>query len=238
MLMNKQKQFEKTRGRMWRSILLLMLCLFLTGIMAGCQSVGSTEPAASGSTTTTGKPANEIDLPGYVRSDTATRYVAMTTEQDDEAIIIELYPEKAPITVANFQKLVGEQYYDGLTFHRVVDGYLIQGGDPSGDGKGGPGYTIKGEFSSNGVKNDLKHIRGTVSMARTGEPDSAGSQFFICQQPIESLDPDYAAFGMVIHGMAVVDRIAAVPNSGSPNNRPTEKQVMKEVFFVKPSNAG
>lgn len=238
MISNKPKQSRITCPQMLRLILMPMLFLFLAGVAVGCQSAGTTNPAVPGGTTTTGKPADGIDLPGYVRSDTATRYVAMTTEQDDEAIIIELYPDKAPITVANFQKLVGEQYYDGLTFHRVVDGYLIQGGDPSGDGRGGPGYTIKGEFSSNGVNNDLKHIRGTVSMARTGEPDSAGSQFFICQSPLESLDPDYAAFGMVIQGMAVVDRIAAVPNSGSPDNRPTEKQVMKEVFFVKPSNAG
>lgn len=227
---------RKTYRRM--RLLVLLLALVLAGFASGCKATEPTDPAGTGSTTASAKPTDLVVMPGYVRSDTATQYVAMTTEQDDEVIIIELYPEQAPITVANFQKLVGERFYDGLSFHRVVDGYLIQGGDPSGDGKGGPGYTIKGEFSSNGVNNDLKHIRGTVSMARSGEPDSAGSQFFICQKPIESLDPDYAAFGLVIQGMAVVDRIAAVPNSGSPNNRPTEKQVMKEVFFVKPSNAG
>jgi peptidyl-prolyl cis-trans isomerase B (cyclophilin B) len=177
-----------------------------------------------------------IDLHGYVRTEETSRYVAIITEKDDEAIIIELNPDMAPITVENFQKLVGEHFYDGLTFHRVVDGYLIQGGDPSGDGSGGPGYTITGEFSLNGISNTLNHIRGTVSMARSDDYNSAGSQFFICQDEISSLDRKYAAFGMVVEGMAVVDRIAAVPNSGSPNNNPVKKQVMKEVFFVTPAS--
>jgi peptidyl-prolyl cis-trans isomerase B (cyclophilin B) len=179
-----------------------------------------------------------INLHGYIRTDEITSYVAITTTQDDEAIIIELYPDTAPITVANFQKLVSDHFYDGLTFHRVINGSLIQGGDPSGDGTGGPGYTIVGEFSLNGISNPRNHVRGTVSMARSDEYDSAGSQFFICQDVIKSLDRKYAVFGMVVEGMAVVDRIAAVPNSGSPYNRPNKKQVMKEVFFVTPASEG
>ncbi|MDW7655856.1 MAG: peptidylprolyl isomerase [Bacillota bacterium] len=157
-------------------------------------------------------------------------------ENETEAIIIQLRPDKAPITVENFQKLVGEGFYNGLTFHRVVDGYLIQGGDPLGNGQGGPGYTIKGEFSLNRISNDLNHERGSVSMARSEDYDSAGSQFFICQKAMPDLDREYAVFGMVVTGMAVVDRIAAVPNSGSPNNRPNRRQVMEEVFFVKPAD--
>ena len=179
--------------------------------------------------------SDTVDLHGYVRSDTVTEYVAITTNHDDQAIIIKLDPENAPLTVANFQKLVSENFYDGLTFHRVVDGYLIQGGDPSGDGTGGPGYTITGEFSLNGISNPLNHVRGTVSMARSQDFDSAGSQFFICQNEMNNLDRNYAAFGMVVDGMAVVDRIAAVPNSGSPGNNPNRRQVMEEVFFVQPA---
>ncbi|HBP38967.1 MAG TPA: hypothetical protein DD640_09575, partial [Clostridiales bacterium] len=112
----------------------------------------------------------DIDLQGYVRSEEATDYVAIVTNRDDRAIIIELYPDIAPITVENFQKLVGEKFYDGLTFHRIVPDAIIQGGDPKGNGSGGPGYTIQGEFAKNGISNTLKHTRGTVSMARTAEP--------------------------------------------------------------------
>ena len=179
--------------------------------------------------------SDTVDLHGYVRSDTVTEYVAITTNHDDQAIIIKLDPENAPLTVANFQKLVSENFYDGLTFHRVVDGYLIQGGDPSGDGTGGPGYTITGEFSLNGISNPLNHVRGTVSMARSQDFDSAGSQFFICQNEMKNLDRNYAAFGMVVEGMSVVDRVAAVPNSGAPGNNPNRRQVMEEVFFVQPA---
>ena len=175
-----------------------------------------------------------VDLHGYVRAGGVTDTVAIVTDQDQEAIIIQLLPEKAPLTVANFQKLVGEGFYNGLTFHRVVDGFLIQGGDPNGDGSGGPGYTITGEFSVNGISNDLNHERGMVSMARSDDYDSAGSQFFICQAAMKNLDRKYAVFGQVLAGMTAVDRIASVANSGSPNNRPDRRQIMKEVFFVEP----
>ncbi|MEA4888903.1 MAG: peptidylprolyl isomerase [Clostridiaceae bacterium] len=177
-----------------------------------------------------------VDMQGYSRSETATDYVAIITDQDQEAIIIQLYPDTAPLTVENFKRLVGEKFYNGLTFHRVIAGSLIQGGDPSGDGTGGPGYTIKGEFSLNGISNPLNHERGTVSMARAEDYDSAGSQFFICTSAITSLDRKYAVFGKVVAGMAAVDRISSVANSGSPNNRPNRKQIMKEVFFVNPES--
>ena len=122
----------------------------------------------------------------------------------------ELYPEIAPITVENFEKLAGEHFYDGLTFHRVIPGFMIQGGCPRGNGTGGPGYQIKGEFAANGVANDLKHTRGVLSMARAMDPDSAGSQFFVMVADAPHLDGQYAAFGKVTEGMDAADNIVSV----------------------------
>ncbi|MCL2095847.1 MAG: peptidylprolyl isomerase [Oscillospiraceae bacterium] len=130
------------------------------------------------------------------------------TMENGGVITAELYPDTAPVTVENFVKLAKENFYDGLIFHRIIPGFMIQGGDPNGTGRGGPGYTIKGEFDSNGFKNDLKHERGILSMARTQEPDSAGSQFFITLRNCPHLDGHYAAFGKVTSGMEVVDAIA------------------------------
>ncbi len=132
---------------------------------------------------------------------------AVIKMQDGGSINLELYPDVAPITVDNFLKLAGEGFYNGVTFHRVVPGFVIQGGAPTGTGMGGPGWTIKGEFASNGVKNDIKHVRGVLSMARTMDPNSAGSQFFIMVGDAPHLDGDYAAFGRVTNGMACVDKI-------------------------------
>ena len=145
-------------------------------------------------------------------------------------IKIELYPDVAPITVANFEKLVKEGFYDGLIFHRVISGFMIQGGDPDGVGTGGPGYSIKGEFAINGVENDLKHTAGVLSMARSMMPDSAGSQFFIMHQDAPHLDGSYAAFGKVVEGMDVVDEIAAVDVNF--NDKPLVDQVMKKVTLI------
>ena len=142
-------------------------------------------------------------------------------------IKIELYPEIAPITCENFEKLVKSGFYDGLTFHRVISGFMIQGGCPLGTGTGGPGWNIKGEFSSNGVPNDLKHTRGVISMARSMMPNSAGSQFFIMHQDAPHLDGQYASFGKVIEGMDVVDEIAGV--STDYHDKPLEPQIMKKV---------
>jgi len=128
-------------------------------------------------------------------------------------ILIKLFPKDAPITVANFEKLVKKGFYNGLTFHRITDlgdpgaSKIVQGGDPHGDGSGGPGYTIKGEFKGNGVQNPLTHVAGAVAMARTGEPDSAGSQFYICVNPVHFLDGNYAVFGQVIKGLDVADKL-------------------------------
>ena len=142
------------------------------------------------------------------------------------SIKAELYPETAPNTVRNFISLAGKGYYDGLCFHRVIPGFMIQGGCPEGTGTGGPGYCIRGEFSQNGFQNSLKHSAGVLSMARTMAPDSAGSQFFIMHQDSPHLDGAYAAFGKVTEGMEVVDRIAQVPTDYS--DRPMEVQVMKK----------
>ncbi len=128
--------------------------------------------------------------------------------KDYGKIIVDLYDDLAPITVENFKKLVSEKFYDGLTFHRIIKGFMIQGGDPQGTGMGGSGTNIKGEFSSNGVQNDLPHTRGVISMARSNDPDSASSQFFIMHQDASHLDGQYAAFGKVREGMDVVDAIA------------------------------
>ena len=139
----------------------------------------------------------------------------------------ELYPEKAPQSVANFIDLANHNYYDGLIFHRVIPGFMIQGGCPEGTGMGGPGYCIKGEFFFNGIKNDLKHKRGVLSMARSSSPNSAGSQFFIMHQDAKHLDGQYAAFGKVTSGMDVVDAIAKVQTNRQ--DRPLEDQKMAKV---------
>lgn len=139
----------------------------------------------------------------------------------------ELYPEIAPNTVNNFISLVNKGFYDGLIFHRVIKGFMIQGGDPEGTGMGGPGYSIKGEFTSNGFTNNLKHTPGVLSMARAMDPDSAGSQFFIMHETSPHLDGSYAAFGKVINGMDVVNRIAEVRTDW--NDRPMEEQRLLKV---------
>ena len=143
-------------------------------------------------------------------------------------IKIELYPEIAPISCENFEKLVKQGFYDGLIFHRVIPGFMIQGGCPDGTGMGGPGYCIKGEFAANGVSNDLRHTRGVLSMARAQAMDSAGSQFFIMHKDAPHLDGQYAAFGCVMDGMDVVDRIANQPRN-MMTNKPKKDQVMAKV---------
>lgn len=142
-------------------------------------------------------------------------------------IKLELYPEVAPNTVKNFVSLVEKGFYNGLIFHRVIPGFMVQGGDPEGTGMGGPGYSIKGEFSSNGFKNNLSHDRGIISMARSSRPDSAGSQFFIMVDKSTHLDGQYASFGKVIEGMEEVDSIVSVKRDY--NDRPREEQKIKTV---------
>lgn len=185
----------------------------------------------------------------YTVSETATNYVKLNVsytadngQRYNGDIIIKLDPESAPITVANFQKLVGEGFYDGLIFHRVIEGFMIQGGDPLGNGTGGSDQNIKGEFSANGVNNPIKHERGVISMARSGERqdyygnvidygyDTASSQFFIVHQTTASLDGQYAAFGHVVFGMASVDGIATVATNY--NDKPLKTATIESAVFV------
>ncbi len=157
----------------------------------------------------------------------ATNPIVTIKLADEKVIKAELYPEIAPNTVNNFISLVKSGFYNGICFHRVINGFMIQGGDPTGVGSGGPGYSIKGEFTSNGFKNNLKHSRGVLSMARTMAPNSAGSQFFIMHQDSPHLDGQYASFGKVIEGIEVVDFIADVQTDWY--DKPIEDVIMKEV---------
>lgn len=177
------------------------------------------------------KPASNPAAGGYSPSDEPTDWVEIEMEGGGK-IVLELYPRIAPITVANFKKLVGEKFYDGVIFHRVVKGFMIQGGDPLGTGTGGSSERIKGEFSANGVNNTLKHTRGVISMARQSQPmDSASSQFFIMHADAPHLDGLYAAFGKVVSGLEEVDRIANLKVGA--NDRPIQPPRMKQIRFVK-----
>lgn len=166
---------------------------------------------------------------GFVKTEKATDFVKIEMENGD-AMVIELDNEDTPVTKSNFQKLVSEKFFDGLIFHRVIEGFMIQGGDPTGTGCGGSEQTIKGEFSSNGVDNKMSHLRGVISMARTNMPNSASSQFFICHKDAKFLDGQYACFGRVVEGMDTVDKIAATATSH--NDRPVADQTMSSVYFV------
>ena len=156
------------------------------------------------------------------------------TMQDGGTFVIELYPEHAPLTVANFEKLVKQGFYDGLIFHRVIDGFMAQGGDPDGTGCGGSDETVKGEFRANGVNNTLSHTRGVVSMARSANPNSASSQFFICYGDCTFLDGNYAAFGKVVEGMDVVDGFLKTERrmSGGERSKPVTPIVMKKAELL------
>lgn len=178
-------------------------------------------------------------LTGCAKADNADN--AEVAEAEGNAIIITLYPDIAPITCENFENLVSSGFYNGLTFHRVMDDFMAQGGDPQGTGMGGSDQTIKGEFSANGVENDLSHQRGVVSMARSSAPDSASSQFFICYTDCSFLDGNYAAFGEVTEGMEIVDSFLEVPRSLSSNGEqsvPTSPIVMEEVQLITPDENG
>jgi peptidyl-prolyl cis-trans isomerase B (cyclophilin B) len=223
---------------------ILMLAAILL-IMAGCGSVkkGNNADNTSGaganaqqneaakapdSTPSTDKPSVDSNSPQSGPSKTADKLPIITIEMDNgKTITAELYPDIAPNTVNNFISLVKKGFYDGTIFHRVIPGFMIQGGDPDGTGAGGPGYGIAGEFSDNGFANGLKHKRGVLSMARAGNPDSAGSQFFIMVADTPSLDGQYAAFGKVTSGMDTVDEIVNLDRDAQ--DRPAAPPVMKKV---------
>ena len=202
------------------SLLCIIAVMSLCFALAGCgekneSSQGTSATEAGASTADTSNLGN----------------TAVIDVKDYGKITIELKPEIAPITVENFKKLVSEHFYDGLTFHRIIDGFMIQGGDPLGNGTGGSDETIKGEFSQNGFENNLSHTRGVISMARSNAPDSASSQFFIVQQDSTYLDGQYAAFGVVTDGMDIVDKIAkdAKPTDGNGTISASDQPVINSI---------
>lgn len=201
-------------------MLISLLAVILTSIGCGAKTPNKTETQA----TNTDKVQTESNA---VTPTSKNNPVVTVTMGNEEQIKVELYPTVAPNTVKSFISLVKKGFYNGLIFHRVIPGFMIQGGDPSGNGSGGPSYSLKGEFTNNGFTNNLKHERGVISMGRTSEPNSAGSQFFIMVGTAPSLDKDYAAFGKVISGMDAVDKI--VNNPKDKNDKPLQSQVMKSV---------
>ena len=197
--------------------------LILPGLFLGLTGCGQQEGTESKMDYTAAE--------GYEIASEPTDYVDILMDSGQH-LVIRLDPGAAPHTVENFKKLAGESFYDGLIFHRIIEHFMIQGGDPTGTGRGGSEDLIKGEFLSNGVDNRLSHERGVVSMARTPLPDSASSQFFICHGDSQFLDGDYAAFGRVVYGMDELDRIARLETG--PGDYPETPPVMEKVFFVQP----
>ena len=210
---------------MKRIITLLLACLMLAMLPLSLTSCGN--------------------VPGYKKSNAPTDYVRINVTYVNSRyqkvtgdIVVQLRGDVAPITVENFKSLVADKFYDGLTFHRVYSGFMIQGGDPNGDGTGGSKNNIKGEFSANGVENNLKHTRGVISMARSNDMNSASSQFFIMHATSASLDGNYAAFGSVVYGMETVDGIAGTQttyNSGGEKSSPINPVIINKVSFVTPA---
>jgi peptidyl-prolyl cis-trans isomerase B (cyclophilin B) len=197
-------------------VYLLIVMFAAVLLLGGCGTGGEKEQTGE-------ETAKGTDYAASVKE----KPVVTITMENDEKIVLELDPATAPNTVANFISLVEDGFYDGLTFHRVIPGFMIQGGDPEGNGSGGPGYTIDGEFTANGFENNLKHERGVISMARTQDPNSAGSQFFIMVEEATTLDGEYASFGKVIEGMETADAIVTVERGSA--DKPVEPQKMKKV---------
>ena len=211
---------------------LLVLAVLVMGLSAcgGSKSDTTSETKAPKATET----AEATKKPESKTIDTKGKHHAKIKVKDYGTIEVELDGDTAPITVANFVKLVNEKFYDGLTFHRIMSGFMIQGGDPLGNGTGGSDETIKGEFSSNGVENNISHKRGVISMARSSDPDSASSQFFIMHQDSTYLDGEYAAFGKVTKGMKVVDKICedATPTDGNGTIEKADQPVIESIRMV------
>ena len=230
----KRKQEEEAKRRaqnrlMWQIIAgTLAIILLAVGIPMGVRACQNSQQIRFG------------EIEGYKTDSGITKYVRMDVTYTDSngklvggSIVIQLDSTAAPRTVENFQSLVYEQFYDGLTFHRIIKNFMIQGGDPSGDGTGGSPDKIVGEFSSNGIENNLKHTRGVISMARSTAYNSASSQFFIVHQTSPHLDGDYASFGIVTYGMETVDAIANVAVTGST---PVNPVTIQAAYFVSPTN--
>ncbi|TVY01391.1 peptidylprolyl isomerase [Cohnella terricola] len=212
------------------SLTIMALLLIATGCGAKPNNNGNNNQSSPDPTPSSvnGAPQQTQEASPMNEVDTSGDNPIVTIEMDSgKTIKIELYPKVAPNTVNNFISLVNKGFYDGTTFHRVIPGFMIQGGDPDGNGTGGPGYSIAGEFANNGFENNLKHTPGVISMARTNNPNSAGSQFFIMVEDAPFLDGQYAAFGKVIEGLDVANEIVAVDRNAS--DKPLTPQVMKKV---------
>ena len=214
---------------------LLVLAVLVMGLSAcgGSKSDTTSETKATKAPKAT-ETAEVTKKPESKTTDTKGKHHAKIKVKDYGTIEVELDGDTAPITVANFVKLVNEKFYDGLTFHRIMSGFMIQGGDPLGNGTGGSDETIKGEFSSNGVENNISHKRGVISMARSSEPDSASSQFFIMHQDADYLDGQYAAIGKVTKGMSVVDKICedVTPTDGNGTVEKADQPVIESIRMV------
>ena len=213
--------------------------LVLAVLVMGLSACGSSKSDTTSETKATKAPkatetAEATKEPESKTTDTKGKHHAKIKVKDYGTIEVELDGDTAPITVANFIKLVNEKFYDGLTFHRIMSGFMIQGGDPLGNGTGGSDETIKGEFSSNGVENNISHKRGVISMARSSDPDSASSQFFIMHQDSTYLDGESAAFGKVTKGMKVVDKICedATPTDGNGTIEKADQPVIESIRMV------
>lgn len=205
-----------------KRLTLLLLCLSIVGMWTGCQSSPVTEPTV---TTSASPESNIIDNTKITEGE---KIMVTITMENGHTMDLELYPDIAPITVKNFVSLAKSGFYDGLTFHRIIQDFMIQGGDPEGTGMGGSKNNIKGEFAANGVTNNLKHTRGIISMARAQDPNSASSQFFICVEDSPHLDGSYAAFGKLISGFETLDEIAATQVSYD-GQTPLVKPVIKTI---------
>jgi peptidyl-prolyl cis-trans isomerase B (cyclophilin B) len=213
----------------------VFIIMFILSVsLVGCTTKPEGSATSNNDTNNTNTSGNQNNSPTE-KGVNDKNPVATIEMEDGKAITIELYPEVAPNTVRNFISLANSKFYDGLIFHRVIPGFMIQGGDPKGNGTGGPDYSIFGEFSGNGFNNPTKHTRGVISMARSKDKNSAGSQFFIMHEDYPSLDGEYAAFGNVIEGMEVVDEIAQAETAS--NDKPVKdikiKSITVETFDVK-----
>ena len=203
---------------------MVLFTLILVTCAGGCASKAPNKADSISKVTKTVEPSKKVKTEKGAKDKNPVVTIAM---EDGSIIKVELYPDIAPNTVRNFVNLVHSEFYNGLIFHRVIPGFMIQGGDPDGTGTGGPGYAIKGEFSANNFSNTLKHVRGVISMARSADLNAAGSQFFIMVKADSELDGQYAAFGKVTQGMETVDKIVSVEKD--TNDKPKKEQKMKKV---------
>ncbi len=209
-----------------KKIIALILAVGILFAFCGCSLMEATSTSENGEKEDINNQEEEMNYPFEIL-ETKEKINATIEMEDGKVIKLELYPDVAPITVSNFVYLAEKGFYDGLIFHRIISGFMIQGGDPDGIGTGGPGYSIKGEFAQNGVENNISHERGVISMARSSMPNSAGSQFFIMHAAASYLDGQYAAFGRVTEGIENVDAIASVQTDAS--DKPLKDVVIKTI---------